>query len=578
MWETSNPNIKKWLDMRLDNGNSNYNEMLYTYIITSEGTNKIKEDFINNSILKKEHLSGDVYLHNSDEGYIPHCIGLSLIDLLTNGYDNTVRAPKHLGSAMSQMSSNLYKNSLFFSGALSYSHVDALLAPFIYERNIKYKEAKQAIQNFLHCLDASCYRRGQSLFVNISIDINVPNYLKDIQTSYSSMPLSEYQEEMDIFNKALLDLMIEGKNDGTPFTFPLLTINYTDDIKNRRCDDEVLSKIYELTSKYGAPYFRNMTGELKEKEEYVHSMCCHLRVDVIEKYKDFKRGMWDIGSTLLDYVGGLNVITINLNRIGIEARDDTEYFERLEYLLDKAAQALVYNKKVCQYLLDTGRYDISCRDFENMFNIIGLAGGNESMVNFIGSAMQSKESQRYAIKIMNLVNEKIDEYKRKYGCLFGVEFPPLEKASNRLALKDARKHKDAYVQNKDRNPYITTGFNFHVGSYICDIEWRSTIDRMASSGTVYHIFDGEYRPPDEMQKYIENFARYNIPYFTYSPVMSICPSHGVTYGIKYKCECGMDNYVTAKIVGYCRNIGLWSQAKIDELHERQSRFYRRQIC
>lgn len=506
-----------------------------------------------------------------------NCCGLSLLDILHNGYSHTVAAPKHLDSALPQILSNFYRNSLYFSGALSINHVDTLLAPFIFIDNLDIDEVKQIIQNYLFYLDASIFRRGQSLFVNNTLDIIVPRHLYEYPVTYGGLKKGKYifgdfQDEMDIFNSALLDNLIEGRSDNTPFTFPLLTINYTDDLKKGKCNDDVLYKIYELTSKFGSPYFRNVTGSLKEKEKYVHSMCCHLRIDtLLAQTNSISRGIWDIGYDLLTETGGSNVCTINLNRIGIESKDDNEYFYKLDKMLDKSAEQLVYNKSIINWLLSDDRYDISIKNMNNMFNIIGIVGGNESVINFINEPISSPTAQKFMIKVINHVKDKMKYYMNKYNQLFGCEVPPVEKASHILAIKDLQIHPECFVQNKYKNPYLTAGCNYPVDSMECDVKWRSKIDKIFSSGTVYHIWGDIEQTPDAMRKYIEQFSDYEIPYFTYSPVVSICPEHGIKYGIYINCpKCGMKNYVTAKIVGYSRPIDLWSKSKIDELSARRS--------
>ncbi len=570
--KSNNKNIQNWIDGKKQYDNSNIFEEKYIVLGSKVGTEVLKQDFIDNSLVKREHETGELYLHNTDEWYIPHCAALSILDILEHGYDNSVKPPKHLSSALPQLLSNLYKHSLYHSGALAYAHFDILLAPYIFFDRLSYEDIKQILQNFLHYLDAAVFRRGQSLFVNITLDINIPNYLEYFKINYicndyKCFHLGDFQDEVDLFNKALLDLLIQGKNDNFPFTFPLITINYTNDIKNKKCDSEVLNKIYILTSKYGSIYFRNLTGKLEKHEKDIISMCCHLRID---QKKYHRGGLWNIDGGLMQYIGGLNIITLNLNRIGILAKDDNQYFEILNNLIEKAAKQLIYNHQICSWLLNNNRYDINYKSFENFFLILGLAGGHESMVNFLNKGIWDKTAQNFAIKILDFINAKLEELNQKTDYLFSLECPPLEKASHRLANKDLLYFKDAYTTNKANNPFLTPGFNYPIDSLFLDINWREKIDTKFHSGTIYHIWDGIYRDSYEMQKFIEKFSRYNIPYFTYTPVLSICNKCGIFYGLEYKCpKCEKETQITSKIVGYMRPLQNWNLAKRDELKMRR---------
>ncbi len=541
--------------------------------------------------VKEAHINGDIHIHdlNIVAGY---CVGWDLKDLLNGGFRGVEgkvqsKAPKHFRTALMQMANFLYTMQGEAAGAQAFSNFDTLLAPYIKYDGISYNEVKQAMQEFIFNLNVPTRVGFQTPFTNITMDLTVPNYFKDefvtIGGEIKEETYSNFQSEMNMINKAFFEIMMEGDATGQVFTFPIPTYNITKDFD---FDNPELKGLWEMTAKYGVPYFSNFINSNMNPED-ARSMCCRLRIDNRElEY----RGGGLFGSNPL--TGSIGVVTINLPKIGYLAKNEKEFFEMLKQKMDIAKESLEEKRKIIEHLTENGLYpytkyylrDIKKRFnkyWKNHFSTIGLIGANEACLNLLGVNIADKKGLEFANKIMDFMTDVIIDYKKETGNNYNLEASPAEGASYRLAKKDKENYPDIIVANekeykKGAKPFYTNSTQLPV-NFTDDIfevlNLQDELQAKYTGGTVIHIFAGErIYDLDVMKNLVKKICtNYKLPYFTFTPTFSICKIHGYIAGEHFKCpKCNEETEVFSRVVGYIRPIKQWNDGKMEEFKTRKN--------
>jgi anaerobic ribonucleoside-triphosphate reductase len=535
--------------------------------------------------IRKAHLEGEFHIH--DLGfYGPYCCGWDLQQLVTMGFGGiegkvTSRPAKHFRSLLGQIVNATFSTQGECAGAQAWSSIDTYCAPFIRYDNLSYKEVKQAIQEFIFNLNVPTRVGFQSPFSNLTFDLQVPSRMKNqhviIGGEVQNEIYGEFQKEVDLFNLAFCEVMMEGDASQRPFTFPIPTINVT---KEFDWDSPVTDAIMEMACKYGTPYFSNYISSDLDPEDAL-SMCCRLRLDTTELKK---RGGGLFGSNPL--TGSIGVVTINLPRIGYLAKDQDDYKQRVAELADLAAISLNLKRKIIEKETERGMYPFSSRWLEpikkqqgsywaNHFSTIGLVGMEESLRNLFNDQenLTTPKGQKFALEVLDLLNEKIKEYQNKYSTFFNLEATPAEGTSYRLATLDKKAYPDIISSGVDAN-YYTNSTQLPV-AYTQDIfEVLDLQDQLQSSytgGTVLHLYLGEKIDQIEVAKTLlkKIFSNYSLPYVSLTPTFSTCSDHGYISGEVKKCPtCNKDTEIWTRVVGYLRPVGDFHVGKKEEYDER----------
>ena len=523
------------------------------------------------------HREGDFHIHDLSMGIAGYCAGWSLKELLYEGFNGVSgkvesNPPKHLSTALMQMVNFLGTLQNEWAGAQAFSSFDTYLAPFVRKDNLNYEDVKQAIQMFVFNLNVASRWGGQTPFTNITLDWTVPEDMRDQNVVFAGKVIDDkygdYQKEMDMINKAFLEVMLEGDSTGRIFTFPIPTYNITEDFN---WDSENANLLFDMTSKYGIPYFQNFVNSSLNPSD-VRSMCCRLQLDLRE-LKSRTGGLFGSG----EKTGSIGVVTINLPRIGYLSSTKNEFFGRLEYLMDLAKQSLEVKRKVVTRNMENGLLPYSKRylgSLDGHFNTIGLVGMNEAVLNYMGENIGSEEGKQFALEVLTFMRNKISDYQEETGHIYNLEASPAEGTSYRLAKMDKKKFEDIITQG-DEEPYYTNSSQLPV-NYSEDIfevlENQDNIQTKYNGGTVLHIFLGEDGPDREATKSLVKKVAYNysLPYYTISPTFSVCDEHGYFKGKQPLCpECGKPTEVYSRVVGYYRPVKLWNKGKKEEFKERK---------
>ena len=526
------------------------------------------------------HKNCDFHIHDLSmlTGY---CAGWSLKQLIQEGLGGvpgkiTSSPAKHLSTLTNQMVNFLGIMQNEWAGAQAFSSFDTYLAPFVKIDNLSYKEVKQAIQSFVYGVNTPSRWGTQAPFTNITLDWTVPNDLAELNAivggEEQDFKYKDCQKEMDMVNKAFIEIMIEGDANGRGFQYPIPTYSITKDFDFSETENNKL--LFEMTAKYGTPYFSNYINSDMEPSD-VRSMCCRLRLDLRELRKK-SGGFFGSGES----TGSVGVVTINMPRIAYLSKDEKEFFERLTKLMDLAARSLKIKRDVISKLLDEGLYPYTKRylgTFNNHFSTIGLVGMNEACLNanWINKDLTEEEAQEFTKKTLNFMREKLSDYQEKYGDLYNLEATPAESTSYRLAKKDKALYPDIITASNDDTPYYTNSSHLPVG-YTDDLfkalDVQDELQTLYTSGTVFHCFLGE-RIPDwkacaALVKTIAN--NYKLPYYTMSPTYSVCRSHGYLTGEVKTCPvCGQPTEIYSRITGYYRPIANWNDGKTKEYEMRK---------
>jgi ribonucleoside-triphosphate reductase len=526
------------------------------------------------------HKNADIHIHDLSmlTGY---CAGWSLRQLIEEGLGGvegkiTSSPAKHLSTLTNQMVNFLGIMQNEWAGAQAFSSFDTYLAPFVRVDNLDYKEVKQALQSFIYGVNTPSRWGTQAPFTNITLDWKVPNDLRDqkaiVGGKEQNFTYGDCQEEMDMINKAFIEIMIEGDANGRGFQYPIPTYSITEDFDFNESENNKL--LFEMTAKYGTPYFSNYINSDMDPSD-VRSMCCRLRLDLRELRKK-SGGFFGSGES----TGSVGVVTINMPRIAYLSRNKKEFYERLDHLMDLSARSLKIKRDVVTKLLDAGLYPYTKRylgTFENHFSTIGLVGMNEACLNakWIQDDLTSKKAQEFSVEVLNHMREKLSDYQELYGDLYNLEATPAESTSYRLAKHDKKRYPDIITANEDATPYYTNSSHLPVG-YTDDIfsalDVQDELQTLYTSGTVFHAFLGEKLPD---WKSAANLVRkiannYKLPYYTLSPTYSVCKEHGYINGEEFKCPtCGIDTEVYSRITGYYRPVKNWNNGKTQEYKDRK---------
>lgn len=526
------------------------------------------------------HRNGDIHIHDLSmlTGY---CAGWSLKQLIQEGLGGvtgkvTSSPASHLSTLCNQMVNFLGIMQNEWAGAQAFSSFDTYLAPFVKVDNLSYKEVKQCIQSFVYGVNTPSRWGTQAPFTNITLDWTVPDDLAELPCIVGGKEMDfkykDCKKEMDMVNKAFIEIMIEGDANGRGFQYPIPTYSITKDFDWSETENNKL--LFEMTAKYGTPYFSNYVNSDMEPSD-VRSMCCRLRLDLRELRKK-SGGYFGSGES----TGSVGVVTINMPRLAYLAKDEADFFKRLDKIMDLSARSLKIKRDVITKLLDNGLYPYTKRylgTFNNHFSTIGLIGMNEAGLNanWLRKDMTHEETQDFSIKVLNHMRERLSDYQEKYGDLYNLEATPAESTSYRLAKIDKELYPNIIRANENGTPYYTNSSHLPVG-YTEDIftalDIQDKLQTLYTSGTVFHAFLGE-RLPDWraaaslVRKIAEN---YRLPYYTMSPTYSVCAEHGYLSGEEDTCPyCGRPTEVYSRITGYYRPLSNWNKGKSQEFLDRK---------
>lgn len=582
----------KKLDWKInENSNMDYSLQGLNNYLSSEVSKVYWLNKIYTDEIKKAQMEGDFHIHDLSILSV-YCVGWDLYDLLTEGFKGASgkvesRPAKHLRSALGQIVNFFYTLQGEAAGAQAFSNFDTLLAPFIRYDGLGFKEVKQALQEFIFNINVPTRVGFQTPFTNVTLDVKVPRYYADQGVIIGGEPqdrtYKEFQEEMVMFNKAFLQVMAEGDAKGRVFTFPIPTYNITGDFD---WDNPDLEYLWEMTAKYGVPYFSNFVNSDMNPED-ARSMCCRLRIDNRELEK---RGGGLFGSNPL--TGSIGVITINMPRIGFLSETEDEFIERVDHLMVTARESLETKRKVLEKFTDKDLYPYTKyylrgvkqrfgEYWKNHFSTIGLVGMNEACLNLLGKDIADPEGQEFAKRVLDFMRNRLVEFQEETGNNYNLEATPAEGTSYSLAKKDKEKYPgiisatgngsraegvEVFYTNSTQLPVNFTDDIFEALDLQDEIQTRYT------GGTVFHIYAGErIEEPAAVKLLVRRICdKYHLPYFTFSPTFSVCPNHGYINGEQYTCPtCAAPCEVFSRVVGYLRPVKQWNKGKQEEFKTRQ---------
>ena len=511
-----------------------------------------------------------------------YCAGWSLKQLIQEGLGGvtgriTSAPAKHLSVLCNQMVNFLGIMQNEWAGAQAFSSFDTYLAPFVKADHLTYREVKKCIESFIFGVNIPSRWGTQAPFSNITLDWTVPNDLANLPAivggKEQDFTYGDCKEEMDMINRAFIETMIEGDAQGRGFQYPIPTYSITKDFD--WSDTENNRLLFEMTAKYGTPYFSNYINSDMEPSD-VRSMCCRLRLDLRELRKK-SGGFFGSGES----TGSVGVVTINMPRIAYLSENEEEFYERLDKMMDIAARSLHIKRVVISRLLDEGLYPYTKRylgSFDNHFSTIGLIGMNEAGLNakWIRKDLTHPETQKFTKDVLNHMRERLSDYQEEYGDLYNLEATPAESTTYRLAKHDVEQFPDIITAAEDcGTPYYTNSSHLPVGyteDVFAALDIQDELQTLYTSGTVFHTFLGEKLPDWKsaaalVRKIAEN---YKLPYYTMSPTYSICKNHGYISGEQYTCPiCGEETEVYSRITGYYRPVKNWNDGKLQEFKERK---------
>lgn len=585
-------NYVQKLDWKIkENSNMSYSLQGLNNYISSDITAEYWLNRIYPPEVRSAHKTGDLHIHDLSLLSV-YCVGWDLVDLLKSGFmgvSGKVESapPKHLRSALGQVVNFFYTLQGEAAGAQAVSNFDTLLAPFIRFDQLSFREVKQALQEFVFNINIPTRVGFQTPFTNITMDLNVPSTFKDspvvIGGEYQDVTYGDFQEEMDVFNRAFAEIMMEGDARGRVFTFPIPTYNITADFD---WDNPNHDYIWKMTGKYGIPYFSNFVNSDMSPED-ARSMCCRLRLDNRELKK---RGGGLFGANPL--TGSIGVVTINLPRIGHLAQSKADFFDQLKSQAEIARDSLVIKRKVLERFTEQSLYPYSrfyLRGIKektgaywaNHFSTIGIIGMNEACLNFMGCGIGEPEGRDFAIEVLDFLRKVLEDIQAETGEIFNLEATPGEGTAYRLALIDKKKFPSIICANESEftqgaDPFYTNSSQLPV-NYTDDVfealELQDELQIKYTGGTVFHIFLGEQINQFEATKHLVRkiTGNFRLPYFTVTPTFSVCNHHGYFSGNHEACpRCGEPTEVYSRVVGYLRPIQQWNNGKQREFETRRT--------
>jgi ribonucleoside-triphosphate reductase len=541
--------------------------------------------------ISNAHKNGDFHIHDLSMGISGYCAGWSIRQLITEGFNGVPskidsKPAKHLNSALWQMINFMGTLQNEWAGAQAFSSIDTYLAPFVKADNLDYKRVKQAIQGYVFNMNVPSRWGGQTPFSNITLDWTVPEDMAGTKAiiggKQQDFAYGDCIHEMGLINRAFIEVMTDGDANGRVFTFPIPTYNITREFD---WDSENAKLLFEMTAKYGLPYFQNFVNSTLKPSD-VRSMCCRLQLDTRE-LKNRGGGLFGAG----EMTGSVGVVTINLPRIGYLSRDENQFFEMLSALMELASRSLEIKREVVQKNIDNGLMPYSKRylvNLHNHFSTIGINGMNEALLNFMEAGIASREGRAFAIRVLDHMRDKLREFQDSTGVLYNLEATPAEGTSYRLAKIDKAKHPAILSANeiavsKGAAPYYTNSTHLPVG-YTDDIfealEHQDELQTRYTGGTVFHGFLGEMLSSSEAcGKLVKRIAyNFKMPYYTITPTFSVCPEHGYVSGRHFDCpkpkngngeKCGRSAEVYSRVVGYFRPVQNWNLGKKQEFADRK---------
>jgi len=531
--------------------------------------------------IAEAHRNADIHIHDLSmlTGY---CAGWSLKQLIQEGLGGipgkiTSKPASHLATLCNQMVNFLGIMQNEWAGAQAFSSFDTYLAPFVKVDNLDYQQVKKCIQAFIFGVNTPSRWGTQAPFSNITLDWTVPADMADMPCIVGGKEMDfcykDCKKEMDMVNKAFIELMIEGDANGRGFQYPIPTYSITRDFDWSPTENNKL--LFEMTAKYGTPYFSNYINSDMQPSD-VRSMCCRLRLDLRELRKK-SGGFFGSGES----TGSVGVVTINMPRIAYLSKNEEEFYQRLDRIMDISARSLKVKREVITNLMENGLYPYTKRylgSFDNHFSTIGLVGMNEAGLNarWLRADMTHERTQEFSKQVLNHMRERLSDYQEKYGDLYNLEATPAESTSYRLAKHDVNRYPDIITAAEPGGtPYYTNSSHLPV-SYTDDIfsalDIQDELQTLYTSGTVFHAFLGEKLPSwesamDLVRKIAEN---YTLPYYTMSPTYSVCREHGYLVGEQFTCpHCGKATEVYSRITGYYRPVQNWNDGKTQEYKERK---------
>ncbi len=555
-------------------------------LILSNSSAIIKKYWLNNIYdpdVAEAHKDGDFHIH--DLGVLAgYCAGWSLKQLIQEGLGGvegrvTSAPAAHLSTLCNQMVNFLGILQNEWAGAQALSSFDTYLAPFVRKDNLSYKQVKQCIQSFVFGANVPARWGCQPPFTNITLDWNVPDDLKDLPAIVGGKPqdftYGDCKKEMDMVNKAFMEVMIEGDANGRGFQYPIPTYSITKDFDWSETENNKL--LFEMAAKYGTPYFSNYVNSDMQPSD-VRSMCCRLRLDLRELRRK-SGGFFGSGES----TGSIGVVTINLPRLGYLSKDKEDFYRRLDRLMDLAARSLDVKRKTVTQLMASGMYPYTQRylgGFDNHFSTIGLVGMNEAAENakWLRTNLTTPEGQEFAKEVLNHMRERLQDYQELYnGTLFNLEATPAESTTYRFAKKDVERYPDIITAAKHGEaPFYTNSSHIPVG-FTDDVfealDLQDELQPLYTSGTVFHAFLGERLPDWQsaaglVKKITDN---YHLPYITLSPTYSVCQEHGYIVGEHKTCpKCGRPTEIYSRITGYYRPLNAWNDGKASEFEHRKT--------
>ncbi|MCX5837475.1 MAG: ribonucleoside triphosphate reductase [Deltaproteobacteria bacterium] len=580
----------KKMDWKIhENSNMDYSLQGLNNYISSEVSKVYWLNEIYSPEIRKAHSEGDFHIHDLSLLSV-YCVGWDLYDLLMEGFRGVSgkvesKPAKHLRSALGQVVNFFYTLQGEAAGAQAFSNFDTLLAPFIRYDKLSYQEIRQALQEFIFNINVPTRVGFQTPFTNVTLDMTVPRADKNVIVGGKPQQeiYADFQEEMNLFNKAFLEVMADGDAKGRVFTFPIPTYSIT---KNFKWDDPKFDGLWEMTAKYGVPYFSNFINSDMNPED-ARSMCCRLRIDNRELQK---RGGGLFGSNPL--TGSIGVITINMPRIGYLADAEEAFMERLEKLMVTAKESLEVKRKVLEKFTDGNLYPYTKHYLRNVkerfgeywknhFSTIGLVGMNEACLNLLGQNITTPEGQRFAKKTLDFMRNHLVQFQKETGNNYNLESTPAEGTSYRLAKSDKEKYPDILCANEENcrarkaEPFYTNSTQLPV-NFTDDVfealDLQDEIQSKYTGGTVFHTYAGErISDPRAVKTLVKKICtNYHLPYLTFTPTFSICPSHGYLNGEVATCPtCKEACEVYSRVVGYLRPVKQWNKGKQAEFSLRK---------
>ena len=573
-----------------ENSNMGYSLQGLNNYVSAEITKTYWLDKIYTSKIGQAHKEGDLHIHDLNLLSV-YCVGWDLTDLLQEGFTGVAgkvasKPAKHFRSALGQVVNFFYTLQGEAAGAQAFSDFDTLLAPFIRADKLSYEEVKQAIQEFVFNVNVPTRVGFQTPFTNITLDLECPKHMADnpviIGGEMQDTTYGEYQEEMNMLNKALLEVLSEGDANGRVFTFPIPTVNITKDFN---WDNPVIESLWEASAKYGIPYFSNFINSDMDPED-ARSMCCRLRID--NRQLEY-RGGGLFGSNPM--TGSVGVVTINLPRLALKSKNEKEFFKGLAELMDMAKDSLETKRKVLERLTDANLYPYTKfylrnikqrfnQYWKNHFSTIGLIGTNEAALNLLGVDIGTEKGKAFAEKTLDFMRDRLVEYQKETGNNYNLEATPAEGTTYRLAQLDKASFPDrAHFANgigaEVKCPFYTNSSHLPV-NYTDDLfelmDLQDNLQTKYTGGTVIHFFLGERMDdPQTLKKLVKTICEnYKLPYFTFSPSFSICKNHGYIVGEYPECpKCGESTEVYSRVVGFLRPVSQWNKGKQAEFEMRE---------